>query len=143
MPIDGDSFHHISRATAQNDNSINYRKQLLVINSLNEMAPWSQSFISPILSEGARSGAYTTTVTNMNSTFIVNDTIYQRTVNGILNIPESKIPDGIVLLGDASFTLIERIANEWGSVPMLLIGNTDKVRQSDILLYRIPRDGAG
>ncbi len=91
------------------------------------MAPWSQSFISPILSEGARSGKYTTTVTNMNSTFIVNDTIYQRTVNGILNIPESKIPDGIVLLGDASFTLIERIANEWGSVPMLLIGNTDKV----------------
>ncbi len=103
------------------------RKQLLVINALNEMAPWSQCFIAPILTEGARSGKYITTVTNMNSTFITNDTIYQRTANGILNSFGNVTPDGIVLLGDAAFTLIDRIAEEWGSVPMLLIGNTDKV----------------
>lgn len=112
---------------AQDNHRESPRKQLLVINALNEMAPWSQSFIAPILTEGARSGKYITTVTNMNSTFITNDTIYQRTVNGILNSFGNVTPDGIVLLGDAAFTLIDRIAKEWGSVPMLLIGNTDKV----------------
>ncbi|MCM1331681.1 MAG: response regulator [Bacteroides sp.] len=115
-------------SSAQDESNDRVRKErLLVINALNEMAPWSQSFIAPILTEGAQSGKYITTVTNMNSTFITNDTIYQRTVNGILNSFGSSIPDGIVLLGDAAFTLIDRIVEEWGSVPMLLIGNTDKV----------------
>ncbi len=112
---------------AQDNSGTSARKQLLVINALNEMAPWSQSFIAPILTEGGRSGKYITTVTHMNSTFITNDTIYRRTVDGILNSFGNNTPDGIVLLGDASFTLVDNIVDKWGSVPMLLIGNNDRV----------------
>lgn len=115
------------RVNAQNGSDDGDRKQLLVINALNEMAPWSQSFIAQILTEGGVSGRYTATVTNMNSTFITNDTIYQRTADGIINSVGPNTPDGIVLIGDPAFTLIDRIVEKWGSIPMLLIGNNDKV----------------
>lgn len=117
---------------AQNRERASVRKSLLVINSFNEMAPWSQEFIGPILTEGAQSGDYITTVTNMNSTFITNDTIYNRTVNSIFSSVGEDVPDGVVLLGEVSFTLIERIVSEWGSVPMLLIGGSDNVGAPEV-----------
>lgn len=100
-------------------------RRLLIINSYNESAPWSQELITPILLQTSPIEDITADVVHMNGTFIRNDSLYIRMENGIFECFQDKKPDYLVLLGNMAFTLRERILSEWGNIPIVLIGNED------------------
>ena len=58
-------------------------RRLLIINSYNESAPWSQELITPILLQTSPIEDITADVVHMNGTFIRNDSLYIRMENGI------------------------------------------------------------
>ena len=95
-------------------------RRLLIINSYNESAPWSQELITPILLQTSPIEDITADVVHMNGTFIRNDSLYIRMENGIFERFQDKKPDYLVLLGNMAFTLRERILSEWGNIPMPL-----------------------
>ena len=100
-------------------------RRLLIINSYNESAPWSQELITPILLQTSPIEDITADVVHINGTFIRNDSLYIRMENGIFERFQDKKPDYLVLLGNMAFTLRERILSEWGNIPIVLIGNED------------------
>lgn len=100
-------------------------RRLLIINSYNESAPWSQELITPILLQTSPIEDITADVVHMNGTFIRNDSLYIRMENGIFERFQDKKPDYLVLLGNMAFTLRERILSKWGNIPIVLIGNED------------------
>ena len=100
-------------------------RRLLIINSYNESAPWSQELITPILLQTSPIEDITADVVHMNGTFIRNDSLYIRMENGIFERFQDKKPDYLVLLGNMAFTLRERILSEWGNIPIVLVGNED------------------
>lgn len=93
-------------------------RRLLIINSYNESAPWSQELITPILLQTSPIEDITADVVHMNGTFIRNDSLYIRMENGIFERFQDKKPDYLVLLGNMAFTLRERILSEWGNIPI-------------------------
>lgn len=102
------------------------RGRLLVINSFNMVSPWSQSVLSEITTNGARTDAYVTKMANMNSTVINDSASYREAVNKIF-AENTTPPDYVVLLGDMSFTLMDDIRREWGNLPMTLFGTSDRL----------------
>lgn len=98
--------------------------RLLIINSYNEAAPWSQELITPIALLTARTDGVRADIIHMNGTFIRNASMYRQVENGIFQRFEDQKPDYLVLIGNMSFTLRERIVKEWGDIPMVLISKT-------------------
>lgn len=98
--------------------------RLLIINSYNEAAPWSQELITPIALLTARTDGVRADIIHMNGTFIRNESMYRQVENGIFQRFEDRKPDYLVLIGNMSFTLRERIVKEWGDIPMVLISKT-------------------
>ena len=96
-------------------------RQLLIINSYNEAAPWSQELITPIAVRIARTDGVRADIIHMNGTVIRNSSMYHQVANGIFHRFEERRPDYLVLIGNMAFTLRERIVREWGDIPMILI----------------------
>ncbi len=117
-------FLYLNLAFA-NETIVGKHRRLLIINSYNESAPWSQELITPILLQTSSIEDITADVVHMNGTFIRNDSSYIRMENGIFQRFRKKKPDYLVLIGNMAFTLRERILSEWGNIPMVLIGNED------------------
>lgn len=117
-------FLYLNLAFA-NETIVGKHRRLLIINSYNESAPWSQELITPILLQTSSIENITADVVHMNGTFIRNDSSYIRMENGIFQRFRKKKPDYLVLIGNMAFTLRERILSEWGNIPMVLIGNED------------------
>ena len=100
-------------------------RRLLIINSYNEAAPWSQELITPIAVRIARTDGVHADIVHMNGMFIRNMTMYRQMEDGIFHRFEDRKPDYLVLIGNMSFTLRDRIVQEWGDIPMLLITKID------------------
>ncbi len=101
------------------------QQRLLIINSYNEGAPWSQELITPITMQTAQTAGVSAEIIHMNGTFIRNKTLFKQMEDGIFTRFENKRPDYLVLIGNMAFTLRDRIKQEWGDIPMILIGNED------------------
>lgn len=113
-----------SAASAANGNT--GQKNILVLNSYNDGAAWNNELTSLILNTSAHSSDFTVNVVNLNFTYITNDTIYERTLNGVINrFP--KVPDGMVILGEPGFTFLEKLTAKWGNIPTIFIGNSDRL----------------
>lgn len=98
------------------------RKRLLIINGYHDGAPWAQDIINPILYDiSKRDNFYAPEVINLNNTLIHNDADFQTMEDGLFKRFRSKKPDYLVLVGNFTFTLRDRIVQEWGNVPMLLV----------------------
>lgn len=102
-------------------------KKLLIINSYNESAPWVQPYIITFMRKAAITDDLRCNIVHMNSTLIMEDSLYNQIENGIFNRYKNRHPDYLVLIGKTAFSLRDRIKNEWGDIPMLLIGNNDKI----------------
>lgn len=98
--------------------------RLLIINSYNEAAPWSQELITPIALLTAQTDGVHADIVHMNGTFIRNMSMYDQVEEGIFQRYANRKPDYLVLLGSMAFTLRERIVREWGDIPMVLISKT-------------------
>ena len=96
-------------------------RRLLIINSYNEVAPWSQELITPVALKIAQTDGVHADIVHMNGTFIRDESRYWQVENGIFHRYENMKPDYLVLIGNMAFTLRDRIVREWGDIPMLLI----------------------
>lgn len=101
------------------------QRRLLIINSYNEGAPWSQELITPVTMQTAQNPGVRADIVHMNGTFIRNNILYKQMEDGIFARFENKKPNYLVLIGNLAFALRDRIKQEWGDLPMILIGNED------------------
>lgn len=99
--------------------------RLLIINSYNEGALWSQALITPIMLQTSSIEDVSADLVHINGTFIRNDSLYNQMEEGIFQRYEKNKPDYLVLIGNIAFTLRDRIQKEWGDIPMVLIANED------------------
>lgn len=100
-------------------------KFLLIINSYNENAPWSQHLITPVLLQTSRMQDVEARVANMDGTLIRNDSLYGVTEDNIFHRYRHRTPDYLLLIGNMAFNLRDRIREEWGDIPMVLVGDMD------------------
>lgn len=99
--------------------------RLLIINSYNEGAPWSQTLITSIMLQTSSTEGVNADLVHINGTFIRNDSLYNRMEEGIFRRYEKGKPDYLVLIGSIAFTLRDHIWKEWGDIPMVLISHED------------------
>ena len=98
------------------------RKRLLILNAYHDGAPWAQDIINPILFDiSKRDNFRAPEVIYLNNTLIHNDEDFRTMEDGLFKRFSDKKPDYLVLVGNFTFTLRDRIRKEWGDVPMLLI----------------------
>lgn len=102
-------------------------QNILIINAYNEGSPWSQSFINPIIMEAAKTHDFVVRVEHMNMTFVTTDSLYRNMVRGVLDRFKDNKPHGIVMIGEASFCMLDTLKARWGDIPAILVGNSDKV----------------
>lgn len=107
-------------------------KNMLIINSYNESAPWVQSYITPFLMEAAGNEDLDCNLVHMNGTLIRTDSLYRRIEEGIFDRFKHNEPDYLVLIGSMAFSLRDRIQSEWGeNIPMLCLGANDSIVPGD------------
>ena len=106
-------------------------KNLLIINSYNESAPWVQSYITPFMLEAANNDRLNCNLVHMNSTLVRTDSMYYKIENGVFDRFKHNRPDCLVLIGKMAFSLRDRIKSEWGDIPMLFLGVDDKIGLND------------
>ena len=63
----------------------------------------------------------------MNAILIQTDSLYNLVKEQIFNRFKNNKPDYLILFGRMAFSLRDQIKNEWGDVPMLLIGANDNI----------------
>lgn len=98
---------------------------LLIINSYNEQAAWSNSIIVSIMQEVGKMSNTSAYVSHLHSILIKNDSLYQHSVNTLFQRYENTKPHSVVLIGNMAFTLRDRIKEEWGDIPIILCAGRD------------------
>ena len=102
-------------------------KNLLIINSYNESAPWVQGYITPFMLEATNNDQITCNLVHMNNTLVRADSTYHLIENGIFDRFKYNRPDYLVLIGKMAFSLRDHIKDEWGDIPILYLGLDDKI----------------
>ncbi|MFS6554832.1 hypothetical protein VPJ68_04940, partial [Parabacteroides distasonis] len=72
------------------------RKNLIVINSYNENAPWVQAYITPFMIEAARRKDLQCQMVHLSSTLITNDSVFEKVQNGIFERFQNNKPEYLV-----------------------------------------------
>ena len=102
-------------------------KRLLIINGYHDGAPWAQEIINPILYDIAKRDDFVAPeVVYLSNTLIHNEKDFNTMEEGIFERFSDRKPDYLVLVGNFTFTLRNRIVKEWGNVPMLLVCQSDE-----------------
>ncbi|MDE6549359.1 MAG: response regulator [Muribaculaceae bacterium] len=108
------------------------KKQLVIINSYNEVAPWPRKYINKVIQDiSARPDFNAVRVIHLNNSLIFNQDDYNNLVDMLFDNYTGEDPDYIVLVGAFAFNLRDKIKQVWGDVPMLLISQTEKVAPLD------------
>jgi signal transduction histidine kinase/CheY-like chemotaxis protein len=66
-------------------------------------------------------------ISNMHDVAMANDTVYQTVANNIFARYADQKPAYAVLIGNLAFTLRDRIKQEWGDIPLVLLSGEDHV----------------
>lgn len=104
------------------------KKQLVIINSYNEVAPWPRKYINSIIQEISQHPDFNAArVIHLNNSLIYTLDDYYELEDMMFESYEGNPPDYLVLIGNFAFTLRDRIKQTWGDIPMLLIGQNDRV----------------
>lgn len=118
----------ISEASAQQEVR---KKQLAIFNSYNEVAPWPRKYINQIIQEISMHPDFNAVrVTHLNNSLIYDQYDFDALQDKVFESYEEK-PDYLVLIGNFAFTLRERIKEEWGDIPMLLISQNNRCAPTD------------
>ena len=108
------------------------KKQLVIINSYNEVAPWPRKYINSIIQEiSQRPNFNAARVVHLNNSLIYTLDDFYELEDMLFDSFEGNPPDYLVLIGNFAFNLRERIKETWGDIPMLLIGQNDKMAPLD------------
>lgn len=103
-------------------------KKLIILNTYNESAPWSQQIITHIMNTLTNVDEFISTdVMPLNGPLVHNDEQFDQMAAGIFErYPKGYGPDYVVLIGNMAFALRDRIVSHWGKIPMVLIGQLDQ-----------------
>ncbi len=108
------------------------KKQLIIINSYNEVAPWPRKYINNIIQEiSTRPDFNAVRVIHLNNSLIFNEDDYNELVEMMFDNYNEANPDYIVLIGNFAFNLRDEIKEHWGDVPMLLISQNERIAPLD------------
>lgn len=111
-------------------------RHLGVISAYHESAPWVQDIFTEItvtLSE--REDLWIDPI-YMNATFITNQKILDRTIDGVFDHFKDKKPDYLLLFGGLTLTMRDRIVEEWGNIPIVLVSKSDVFGPDEYYLTR-------
>ena len=86
-----------------------------------------QDYITQFLIEAANTENLDYDLVHMNAILIQTDSLYNLVKEQIFNRFKNNKPDYLILFGRMAFSLRDQIKNEWGDVPMLLIGANDNI----------------
>ena len=100
-------------------------KRLLIVNSYNESAPWSNSIIIPLLRETAKMSDVDANVAHLYANQITNDSIFQHTQEELFK--RYAQPDILVIIGNVAFCMHDEIKSRWGDIPMLICSEEDTI----------------
>ncbi len=101
------------------------RRRLGVINAYHESAPWVKDvFLSVTMSLSDRNDVIIDPI-YMNATLITDQDYFDRTVDGVFRHFSYQKPDYLLLLGGMTVALRDRIVEEWGDIPFVLVSKTD------------------
>lgn len=100
-------------------------KKLLIVNSYNESAPWSNSIIIPLLRETAKMGDVDANVAHLYANQITNDSIFLHTQEELFK--RYSQPDILVIIGNVAFCMRDEIKSRWGDIPMLICSEEDTI----------------
>lgn len=103
-------------------------KKLVILNTYNESAPWSQQIITNIMNTLTKVDEFISTdVMPLNGPLVHDAKQFDQMADGIFErYPEGHGPDYVVLIGNMAFAMRDRIIRHWGKVPMVLIGQLDQ-----------------
>lgn len=114
--------------SAANEN----KKQLVIINSYNEVAPWPRKYINNIIQDiSTRPDFNAVRVIHLNNSLIFNMDDYVELEDMMFDNYTGADPDYLVLIGNFAFNLRDKIKEYWGDVPMLLISQNDRIAPLD------------
>lgn len=99
---------------------------VLILNSYNESAPWSNSIITPIMHRISNIKDLTAFTVYMNIRLLKNDSIMKKFKRNMF-AEYTNPPKTIVLIGNASLSMREEIKEKWGDVPIIFCGEEDYV----------------
>ena len=108
------------------------KKQLVIINSYNEVAPWPRKYINKVIQDmSTRPDFNAVRVIHLNNSLIFNQEDYDDLVSMLFENYSGPNPDYLVLIGNFAFNLRDKIKETWGDIPMLLISQNDKFAPLD------------
>ena len=108
------------------------KKQLVIINSYNEVAPWPRKYINNIIQDiSTRPDFNAVRVIHLNNSLIFNMEDYVELENMMFDSYTGQNPDYLVLIGNFAFNLRDKIKENWGDIPMLLISQNDRMASLD------------
>lgn len=102
-------------------------KNMIVINSYNENAPWVQAYITPFMIEAARRKNLQCQMVHLSSTLITNDSVFEKVQDGIFERFHNNKPEYLVIIGKMGFAMRDRIKKEWGDIPIILMSTNDEI----------------
>ncbi|MDE5880524.1 MAG: hypothetical protein K2H60_02235 [Muribaculaceae bacterium] len=118
-------------------------KRLLIINGYHDGAPWAQEIINPVLYDIAKRDDFVAPeVVYLSNTLIHNEQDFQTMENGLFERFSDRKPDYLVLVGNFTFTLRDRIVKEWGNVPMLLVCQSEEYGSQEFYYTYVEEDKA-
>ncbi|MDE6741975.1 MAG: response regulator, partial [Muribaculaceae bacterium] len=108
------------------------KKQLVIINSYNEEAPWPRQYISRIIQDiSTRPEFNAVRVIHLNNGLIFNQEDYDELEEKVFENYTGQKPDYLVMVGNFAFNLRDKVKENWGNVPMLLISQNDRFAPLD------------
>lgn len=103
------------------------KKQLVILNSYNEVAPWPRKYINSIIQEVSQRPDFNSVkVIHLNNSLIFNQEDYDEMEKMLFEDYQGANPDYIVIIGNFAFNLRDKIKENWGDVPMLVISQYAK-----------------
>ena len=110
-----------------------HKKQLVIFNSYNEVAPWPRKYINTIIQEVSQKPDFEAVrVIHLNNSLIYNEADFDELKSMLFDKDDDSLhPDYLVLIGNFSFNLRDSIKEKWGDVPILLISQNDKFAPLD------------
>lgn len=103
----------------------------LVINSYTEYSPWSRAMITPITYYIANDDRVHAELINLNSAMITDSATYATVREQFFKTYKDRKISYVVFIGQMAFTFRDRIKEEWGDIPMLLITRDLTVADTD------------
>ena len=113
--------------TGQTRDSIPNSGDLLVINSQTSEAPWSIGMIDSIQEWMAMDPSTTPYVVHLNMPMVSNQDQWRQVTDHIFERYSTKPPKAVVMLGNPTLILRERIRQEWGDISVILYAEEDYI----------------